>query len=169
VPVDLRVVAATHRDLDQMVADGAFREDLLARLAGFELELPPLAGRRVDLGLIIGALLPPGAVLSAAAARALLGHRWPRNVRELVRTLERAVALAAGAEVGAEHLPAELAEAAWPAPPAPDDGDDRKAELARLLEKHKGNVTKVAAEMGRVRQQVQRWLKRYGLDPARYR
>jgi DNA-binding NtrC family response regulator len=171
-PVDLRVVAASHRDLDVMIADGRFREDLFARLAGFELALPPLAERKVDLGLVLGALVPPGTVLAAAAVRALFAYAWPRNVRELARVIERAVALAGGGEVAPAHLPDEIAQAAWPARPAARDsgeGDDRRAELVRLLEKHRGNVSKIAAEMGRVRQQVQRWLKRYGLDPERYR
>ncbi len=171
VEVDLRVVAATHRDLEAMIATGGFREDLLARLAGFTLELPPLAARRVDLGLLAGALLPPDAVLAAATARALFAYPWPRNVRELARVLERAVALAAGGELKPAHLPAEIAQARFAAPAAGDDaaGDARRAELVRLLELHRGNVTRVAADLGRVRQQVQRWLKALGLDPARYR
>jgi DNA-binding NtrC family response regulator len=158
VTVDLRVVAASHRDLDAMVAD-----------AGFELELPPLAERRVDLGLIVATLLPAGAVLAAATTRALFAYAWPRNIRELARVIERAVALAGGGEITPAHLPDEIAQATWPARTAADAGDDRRAELVRLLEKHRGNVSKIAAEMGRVRQQVQRWLKRYGLDPERYR
>jgi DNA-binding NtrC family response regulator len=169
VAVDLRVVAATHADLDDRVATGGFRDDLLARLAGFDLELPPLAGRRVDLGLMLGEILPAGTTLAPAAARALFQYTWPRNARELVRVIERAVALAGGAELGVAHLPDDVATAAArPATRAADD-DGRRVELIALLEKHKGNVSHVAAELGRVRSQVQRWLKRYQLDPARYR
>jgi len=165
--VDLRVVAATHRDLDAMIEDEAFREDLLARLAGFELELPPLAERRVDLGAML-AEIAPDATFAAVTIRALLAYGWPRNVRELVRAIERAAALAGGAEITPAHLPDEIANAKFTAPAvAPPDA--RREELVALLEKHKGNVSKVAVELGRVRQQVQRWLKRYGLDPERYR
>jgi DNA-binding NtrC family response regulator len=165
--VDLRVVAATHRDLDAMSEAGTFREDLLARLAGFELELPPLAERRVDLGAML-AEITPDATFAAATIRALLAYTWPRNVRELVRALERAAALAGNGEITPAHLSDEVATAKFTAPPiaAPDA---RRDELVALLEKHKGNVSKVAADLGRVRQQVQRWLKRYGLDPERYR
>jgi DNA-binding NtrC family response regulator len=166
-PVDLRVVAATHRDLDAMIEDGNFREDLLARLAGFELELPALADRRVDLGAML-AEVAPDATFAAAALRALLAYAWPRNVRELVRAVERAAALAAGGEISASHLPDEIAGAKFTAP-AVAPADARRDELVALLEKHHGNVSKVAADLGRVRQQVQRWLKRYGLDPERYR
>ncbi|MEZ4403056.1 MAG: sigma 54-interacting transcriptional regulator [Kofleriaceae bacterium] len=168
--VDLRLVCATHRDLEQAVDDGRFREDLLARVAGFTITLPALAERRVDLGLLVGALVPPTTVLAASAARALFAYAWPRNVRELARVLERAVALADGGELRPSHLPDEIAHAAWPAPAVGDAHDDpRRAQLVELLERHRGNVSRVAADMGRVRQQVQRWLKSYGIDPARYR
>jgi DNA-binding NtrC family response regulator len=168
VPVDLRVVAATHRDLDAMVEDDQFRDDLVARLAGFELELPALADRRVDLGLAISEILPPTAQLAAATARALFAYAWPRNARELVRALERALAIAGAAELAVAHLPDEIASARFEQPPV-RARDARHDELVALLEKHKGNVSQVAAELGKLRQQVQRWIKRYGLDPARYR
>jgi transcriptional regulator of acetoin/glycerol metabolism len=167
VPVDLRVVAASHRDLDALVDEGAFREDLIARLAGFELAMPPLRDRKVDLGLMIAELVPPATQLAGVTARAMFAYDWPRNARELVRTLERAVALAGTAELGLAHLPEEIATARFAAPVAVTDA--RRDELVALLEKHDGNISKVAVEMGRVRQQVQRWLKRYGLDPERYR
>jgi DNA-binding NtrC family response regulator len=165
--VDLRVIAATHRDLGAMVDEGKFREDLLARLSGFEIELPALCDRRVDLGTML-AEISPDATFSAGAARALFAYGWPRNVRELVRAVERAAALAEGAEIQSSHLPEEVAGAKFTIP-APAPADARRDELVALLEKHKGNVSKVAVELGRVRQQVQRWLKRYGIDPERYR
>jgi DNA-binding NtrC family response regulator len=170
-PVDLRIVAATHRDLDAEVEAGRFRDDLLARLRGFALELPPLAHRRVDLGLMLAELLPPGTGLTTAAVRALWSHDWPRNARELARAMERAAALAAGADVGAEHLPPELAaDARDTAVRAIRPAEaERRERLIELLTEHRGNVTRVAAELGKVRSQVQRWLARYGLDPARYR
>jgi len=167
IAVDLRVVAATHRDLDAMIEDGNFREDLLARLAGFDLELPALTDRRVDFGAML-AEIAPDTTFAAATIRALLAYAWPRNVRELVRAVERAAALAAGGEIGVAHLPEEIASAKFTAP-AVAPADARRDELVTLLEKHHGNVSKVAADLGRVRQQVQRWLKRYGLDPERYR
>jgi DNA-binding NtrC family response regulator len=166
VPVDLRVVSATHRDLAALVATNAFREDLLARLDGTALELPALADRRVDLGAML-AEIAGDAQLAAGTVRALLAYAWPRNVRELARVVERAVALAAGDEITPAHLPPEVAHATF-AKAAPV-GDARRDELVALLEKHRGNVSEVARELGRVRQQVQKWLKRYDLDPARYR
>ena len=164
--IDLRVAAATHRDLGAMVSAGTFREDLLARLAGFEIELPGLADRRVDLGTIL-AEIAPDVTFAAAAARALFAYAWPRNIRELARAIERAQALGGGGEIGLAQLPAEVVDAKFGAPPLAHDA--RHDQLVELLVKHRGNVTKIAEELGHVRQQVQRWLKRYQLDPERYR
>jgi transcriptional regulator with PAS, ATPase and Fis domain len=166
VPVDLRVVSATHRDLAELVATGGFREDLLARLDGASLELPALAERRVDLGAMLGEIVIH-AQLAAGTVRALLAYAWPRNMRELVRVVERAVALADNGEITPAHLPAEIAAATFAK--IASASDTRRDELVALLEKHHGNVSEIARELGRVRQQVQKWLKRYGLDPARYR
>ncbi len=99
VKVDVRVIAATNRDLEARVRAGAFREDLFARLAGFTLRLPPLRERREDLGLLVGALLrriaPRQPVsFTSAAGEALFAHAWPRNVRELEKCLSRACGLA---------------------------------------------------------------------------
>jgi DNA-binding NtrC family response regulator len=166
VRVDLRIIAASHRDLHTMSEREQFREDLLARLAGFELELPTLAERRVDLGAML-AEIAPRATFAAATIRAMLAYAWPRNIRELVRAIERARALVGDGEITPAHLPEEIANAKLGAPAV--EPDARRDELVALLEKHHGNVSRVASDLGRVRQQVQRWLKRYGLDPARYR
>jgi DNA-binding NtrC family response regulator len=126
VDVDLRVVCATHRPLDSLVADGDFRGDLLARLRGFVVELPDLRARRADLGLLVAALLrryqPEGPLptLSGAAARALFAYAWPYNVRELEKCVSTALTLAAGGPIRLEHLPepvrASAAAAALNAP-----------------------------------------------------
>ncbi len=172
VPIDLRVVAATHKGV------AGLRDDLRARLRGYELELPPLAERVPDLGLVIGALLRRLAGERAArveldvdAARALVRHPWPLNVRELERCLETALALAGDAPIAPRHL--RLDAAAAPAPPGAPPGDPadeaRRAELIALLERHGGNVSAVAEAMGKKRQQIQKWLRRHGIDPDRYR
>jgi hypothetical protein len=174
VPLDLRIVAATHRD------PTGLRDDLLARLRGYELELPPLARRTPDLGLVASALLrrlagerAPRIELDVDAARALVLHRWPHNIRELERCLETALALAGDAPIGVRHLRLPAADpAAVPAgsPAEPDPADAaRRAELVSLLERHLGNVSAVAEAMGKKRQQIQKWLRRYGIDPDRYR
>ena len=109
--VDVRVIAATHRDLEQRVVDGAFRLDLYHRVAVFPLEVPALRERLDDLPALASHLLArlgadaPRKSLSLCAFQALGQHAWPGNVRELAHVLERAVILAADApEIAAEHI-----------------------------------------------------------------
>lgn len=184
-PVDLRVVAATHLDLPALVERGGFRRDLYARIAGYRFTLPALRARREDLGLIIADLLQrriaggAGLTFDARAARALMRHEWPLNVRELVNCLTTAAALAQSGPVQIEHLGEVLASAppAAPAPPpatpspvaaelAPADRALRD-ELAACLAAHGGNISAVARAMGKDRKQIQRWVKRFGLDGGR--
>ena len=184
--VDLRVVAATHHDLDRLVEAGRFRDDLLARLGG-SFALPALRERREDLGLIIDALLSQiedprarQAELSGEAVRAVLNYAWPRNIRELQHVLARAIALAGAGPIELEHLPPEVqasaamptaapaVPAAAPPPAAPAvvlsaSEQDRRARLVELIAIHRGNIAAVARELGTVRSQIQRWMKRYGI------
>jgi transcriptional regulator with GAF, ATPase, and Fis domain len=176
--VDVRFCAATHRALPDMVQAERFRGDLLARLSGFELRLPPLRERMEDLGLLVRALLRrrgQTATFQAATARALFAHPWPGNVRELEQTLGAALALGAGAPLGLAHLPPSLAARAEPGQPPGDRRPLRQAELeqrselVRLLRAHQGNIAAVSRATGKGRQQVHRWLKRYRLDIDRFR
>jgi transcriptional regulator with AAA-type ATPase domain len=178
VAVDLRVIAATHHPLHQMVTDGAFRADLFARLAGHALTLPPLRARREDLGLLVGALLARLAPeqareirIHSRAAQAMLRHSWPANVRELEKCLGTAVVLARdGGQIEVDHLP-EAVQRALAGPAADQAIEDaaRREELVALLREHGGNVTAVAKTMGKARMQIQRWLKRYAIDAEKFR
>ena len=177
VRVDFRLVSATHRRLEEHVKDGNFREDLLARLAGFCIRLPPLRERREDIRLLVAELLasagaPDSATFSVPAARLLLSHSWSQNARELKRRLNLGVLLAKGIPIGLEQLfpsdeapPSERADSQTNtifATPQFDAEDHlRRAELVELLRQHRGNVTAVARALGKARVQVQRWIKRY--------
>jgi two-component system, NtrC family, response regulator AtoC len=114
--VDVRVVAATNRDLRRAIADGDFREDLYYRLAVFRLRLPPLRERAQDIPRLVGALLAalgrPDAAIAPDAVQALAKRRWPGNVRELRNALERALAIAGDGPIGAPHVAPEEPEAA---------------------------------------------------------
>ena len=122
IRIDVRVLAATHRDVALLVRSGGFREDLYYRLKVFSLRVPPLRDRVEDilpLALEILVHLPSRALgFSPAARDALLAHRWPGNVRELVNAMRHAAALARGELVEVEDLPEEIVMAALP-PPAP--------------------------------------------------
>jgi len=175
VPVDLRVVAASHQDLPAMVAAGRFRDDLSARLSGFTVRLPPLRARREDMGLLIAALIarlaadPARVTFTPEAMRLLLNHDWPQNVRELEKRLATALALLLVREgpidVGALG---EMPRAATPPRTAPGD-DARRAELVRLLTEHGGNLSAIARAVGKDRAQIRRWLRRYAIDPTGFR
>ena len=119
--VDIRLITATNKDLEGMVADGAFRDDLYYRINIFPIEIPPLRERREDIPLLAAHFLEkysedmqhPSTELSPTALNLLMNHAWPGNVRELEKTLKRAIVLAQGdGALRAEHLPAAVAGAA---------------------------------------------------------
>jgi DNA-binding NtrC family response regulator len=184
VPIDLRVVAATHRNLDQLTAEKSFRADLLARLSGFTVSLPPLRERREDFGLLVSTLLRRLAADAAKvrftveAARALLGHGWPHNVRELENCVAAALALAREGRIDLEHLPGSVRtppdekkglarDAAVEA--LSEEDRRRREELINALRTHGGNITAAAKAIGKPRTQVQRWLRRWKIDPLAHR
>jgi transcriptional regulator with GAF, ATPase, and Fis domain len=185
IPVDFRLIAATHRDLEAMAEAGTFRPDLLARVEGFTLRLPPLRERREDLGALVAALLRrhagsnPGSNVdqirfSLAAARALVHHGWPLNVRELEKALQLAITLSEAGRIDLPHLPPAFSQPRAGESTAPprilsSQADKRREELIELLREHKGNVAQVGRVLGRARMQIHRWMKRYGIKPDDFR
>jgi DNA-binding NtrC family response regulator len=179
--VDVRVVCATHRPLEELMEEGTFRRDLYARLAGFVHSLPPLRERREDIGLIVAAILRGSKVQGGTevrfrpeAARALLRYDWPLNVRELEQCLATSAVLAEKGLIAVEDLPPTVAR--WATAKPEDEGEGPSSEdealrreLVQHLEATGGNVSEVARAMGKARQQVQRWLRRFGIDPEKYR
>ena len=178
VQVDIRVVAATNRDLAEEIGSGRFREDLYYRLAVIELIIPPLRERPEDVLPTVKHLLqrlrPEGrARLSAAVATALTRYAWPGNVRELSNVLERALLFAGSAEIGPEHLPPSLREllsresAAAPSTTGVRPGvalDDVERELIeKTLNVLGGNRTRTAEALGLSRRALLYKLKRYGI------
>jgi two-component system response regulator AtoC len=175
--VDVRVVAASNRDLRAAVAAGRFREDLFYRLNVFPIHLPPLRERRTDIPLLVTHALerwrertpsrtPP--VCSPLAMRLLRGYDWPGNVRELFAVLEAAAIHASGARIEAQHLPAEVRAAA-------DDrraseryhaatGADERASIAAALDAAGGAVSRAAELLGMGRTTLWRKMKMYGLE-----
>jgi DNA-binding NtrC family response regulator len=185
VPVDIKVCAATHRRLEDLVEEKRFREDLLGRVSGFQLHLPPLRNRREDLGLLIRTILlrlsPERASsvrFTRAAVAALFQYHWPLNIRELEMCLAAALTLSKQNLIGIEHLPEKVRSATQliPAPgelPAifddPEASSQLREKLTALLMSHNGNVSALARSLGRDRVQVRRWLRKFNLDPARFK
>jgi transcriptional regulator with AAA-type ATPase domain len=178
--VDVRVIAATHRPLHQLSASGTFRADLLARLHGHLHTLPALRNRREDLGVLVADLLaaadPEQRIqrLAPNAARRLLTHAWPLNVRQLGHALTRAAALVEDGVLRDRHIEVEPLSIESPAectsePSLSASDEQLRSRLLELLSTEHGNVAEVARAMGKARMQVQRWMKRFGVDPAAYR
>jgi two-component system, NtrC family, response regulator HydG len=177
--IDVRVIAATNRDLAQGVASGAFRQDLYYRLKVVELNLPPLRQRRDDILPLARLLLASAAIwmkskisgLSPAAADQLLRYEWPGNVRELENAMERAVALAPGDRVELDDLPEEIRKA-FPVPQCasglvrPLEAIEREYILA-ALEHNKGNQSHTAEQLCIGSATLYRKLKSYGMIPYR--
>jgi len=189
---DVRVVAATNRDLERMIADGVFREDLYYRLNVFPLVLPPLRERLEDIPLLAEHFLERHAALaggvpkrlSPSAVADMMNYPWRGNVRELENLIKRAILKTPGDTITAVELSgteaAGAARAADPLP-APDhhtpfreylDAILRDAEqkyLLRMLRAHRGNINQIARLMEVDRKTVYRKLSEHGIDPAAYR
>jgi transcriptional regulator with GAF, ATPase, and Fis domain len=186
--VDVRVVAATLRDLDTAVRQAQFRADLFNRLAGWRIDVPPLRDRRDDIVAIATRFLARHGALALTpdAAEALALYDWPGNIRELERVIAAAAvrAQAARADLELVHLPHALAhrlgDRAVAAPtgtlpvaaailPAAPGALPTRGELCAMLEAMGGNIARVAEHYGKDRQQVYRWAKRYEIDVDAYR
>jgi len=176
ITVDVRVVCATHRSLEDMVAQGAFREDLLFRINTFEVAIPPLRERLEDIPALVKHFVrkarpqtPPEAdVAESTVLAALAAHQWPGNIRELANVIEHALVLCDGLPLTVEHLPARLgalrprpAALSTPAAPAlasqavaampPKAVSLRELEMQAILqglERNNGNKARTAEELG---------------------
>jgi DNA-binding NtrC family response regulator len=185
IPVDVRVISATHRDLPAEIRGGKFREDLYYRLRVVSVDLPPLREHKQDLPLLVDAFLAMHAArlgrsarLSREAIAAIDRYDWPGNVRELKNALERSLVLCRGEEIGVEDLPKEIAtgEALASIRSGNDsnngmnDKDFREAKrkfeiayLKRQLASHRWNVSRTAATIGLHRQSLQEKLRELGI------
>jgi DNA-binding NtrC family response regulator len=187
IPVDVRIVSATHRALEDEIADGNFRADLFYRLQVVTIEIPPLRERREDIPLLAEAFARQGAErhrlperpIGRDALRRLLDYDWPGNVRELRNAIERASIMSEGPELNALDLsddPTPKTQIAVTeivtngnllVPYTSDFRDDRKEferrYISRCLEESGGNVTRAASVLGMHRQSLQHKLRELGL------
>lgn len=190
-PVDVRIVAATHRNLRTMVQQGQFREDLWFRLNVCCLELPPLRERREDIPLLATRFLAErGPMVGSRASgfsqesmERLLAYDWPGNLRELRSVVERAALLETQDVIGASSLPIEIRSDGGQIPLTDDylaglslrDAQDlardemNRRYLTVLLRKQNGDVNAMATQAGIERESVYRLLRRYGLSAGPFR
>ncbi|MBW8367852.1 MAG: sigma 54-interacting transcriptional regulator, partial [Arenimonas sp.] len=159
--VQVRVISATNADLPAMIRAGQFREDLYYRLNLIELRVPALADRPDDILPLAEHFLGGAKPLSAAAREALLRHRWPGNVRELKNTLQRALLLGTGAQIGVADLGLPVATPA--APQANTDAEPDRAAIEAAIARANGVLAQAAAELGLSRQALYRRLERLGI------
>ena len=180
VKVDVRVIAATHRDLTELVRQGRFREDLYYRLDVVTLRLPPLRERRQDIPLLVDHFLRAlssrhgrGPVaLDPEALRRLLAYDWPGNIRELQNVLERALLLAEQGVIGPEHLATTVrpTAAALPDTPSPVTAlrgleEVEREHVIRVLAATGGNREESSRILGISRRTLTRMIQRWGLPP----
>ena len=170
-------MAAT-RSAVAVTSDGrGLRLDLASRLGPEPIRIPPLRERREDIGLLVQHFLHgQPSPFDIQAYRSLFLNPWQGNVRELEKTVRMASVLSTGeGSIGLEALRtfAPIAENPFDKPPRADSsvhiGRPSRPELTALLERYRGNVGQVAREIGRQRTLVWRWLRKAGLEPARYR
>ncbi|MCL4848468.1 MAG: sigma-54 dependent transcriptional regulator [Acidobacteria bacterium] len=169
--VDVRIIAATNRDLAKAVADGSFREDLYYRLNVIPVVLPPLRERREDIPLLVDHLLEQLSVeterriegVSHEAMALLMNHAWPGNVRELRNVLERAVVVAAGSVIQATDLGLHKPDAAAPEESIATLESVERRHIAHVLEQTGGNVTQAARILDIDRVTLYNKIKKYHL------
>lgn len=175
IPIDVRFIAATHRDVPAMVEEGAFRQDLYYRLHVVELKTPPLCDRPEDILLLADAMLDelsqqyaePRRRLSSTTRVALRAHHWPGNVRELRHALEHALAFCGGETIEPGHLPETVPSSPKPHAAciehiAPLDQVEREL-IAKALTATNGNKTQAAELIGVERHRLHRMVERHGL------
>ncbi len=179
--VDVRIIAATNRELEDAIEEGGFREDLFYRLNVFPIAVPPLRARREDIPVLLDHFLSrfgrTFGDLAADARESLLDYPFPGNVREMENLVERAAILAGSATIEKRHFPAlgtrrppSGASGGVAAPEIPDEGlhleDLEKELILKALEKAGGNKTQAARLLGLTRRTLYSRLERYGLSPG---
>lgn len=178
---DARIIAATNKRLEDLVASGQFREDLYYRLKGVRIEMPPLRERRRDIPLLANAFMrefaeengKPVKEITAETMEKLVNYSWPGNVRELRSAIETAVVFCRGEKIGVRDLPQEIrtGEAGALMPPKAAASPSRlsvkdaeKQLIIRALEECEGNRTKAAEKLGMSRRTLHRKLHTYQLE-----
>jgi DNA-binding NtrC family response regulator len=182
ISLDVRVISSSNRDLEQLVADGRFRQDLYYRLVVFPIELPPLRRRREDIPALVEHFLDKHAGdagrritrVEPEALELLIRHDWPGNVRELENVIHRSLLVASAPELKRDDLPRDLlVSGTGAAAPEGEPGElcsleelERRA-IERAIDRFGGNLSDVARQLGIGRSTLYRKLEQYGLRPTK--
>lgn len=183
IDLDVRVISASNRDLERMVAEGSFRHDLFYRLVVFPIELPPLRERRDDIPLLVDHFIEKYARdagkrvtgIEPTAIAVLKTHDWPGNVRELENVIHRSLLVTDGPQITADDLPLGLGSrsgdagstASAPISVAMSLEELESAAIEKALRRHGGNLSDVARQLGIGRSTLYRKLEQYGLRDKR--
>ena len=179
IKIDVRIISATNKDLEKLISEGQFREDLYFRINVFPLNCPPLRERKEDVPMIVQSFIRSNNKktgkkiigLSPEALEKLTAYRWPGNVRELRNAIEYAFVLCPSGGIGIQHLPPKISntepECREPlAAASPVDNEREKAELLEALRKSGGNQSQAARALGVSRVTVWKRMKKYGINPT---
>jgi DNA-binding NtrC family response regulator len=170
--VNVRLLAATNRNLAKEVEANRFREDLYYRINVMALELPPLRERHGDIPLLVARFLRSGWEIDPAALAAMERYRWPGNVRQLINALERAKILCEGETVHLKDLPKEVLSSASGNPETADlyTTDDlnaiQRSKVVEVLRREEGNKSKAARALGIDRRKLYRLLEKYAISDS---
>ena len=170
IDMDVRILAATNRDLKLSIKKGEFREDLFYRLNVISIHVPPLRERKEDIPLLAKAFVSrqcmemnrDKAKISSGAMRELMDYHWPGNVRELENIIERALVIGSGKEIGVGDLPFSHGDGCISDSPKSLKAVE-KAHISRILEQTRWNISKAAREMGIDRQTLYNKMKKYAI------
>jgi transcriptional regulator with PAS, ATPase and Fis domain len=176
IPVDVRIVTATNKDLDLLIATGRFREDLFFRINVFPIHCPSLSERMEDLPLLVENFIAYGlrksrkkiTGISSEALDRLMHYPWPGNVRELRNVIEYAMVLCHEGAIGIEHLPSKIVERKSGGekdclPRSRNEVPDR-ATLTHALARSHGNQSEAARLMGVSRVTIWKWIRKHKID-----
>jgi transcriptional regulator with PAS, ATPase and Fis domain len=182
-PIDVRFIAATNRDLEELVQQGVFRRDLFFRLNGISIVIPPLRERVAEIKPLAMAFVEEalrqagrrdGLTIDSEALDFLERYRWPGNIRELRNIVDRAVLLCSGGVITFKHLPVQSMLASSALPPPPGDGEaaspvdqEHRARVIQALEQSAWNQTRAARVLGVSRRTLITWLQKLDLPRPR--
>jgi DNA-binding NtrC family response regulator len=181
VKIDVRLVTASNRDLERMVSEGKFRQDLFFRINGLTINLPSLRHRKEDIPLLVRHFSKkiakefnlPAAEVTERALKSLMAHNWPGNVRELEAVLRNALLFAKGKPIGPDHLTIKASSMASPpaasealAQASPEDLAHRSL-IVTTLKKHNLDKEETAKELGVSLRTLYTWMEKHGLPKKR--